>query len=96
MRGKNNMKKRIFTWLLAVCMAASILAVPAGAAGTVTFSDVWDRDTAVAVEALRLMGVLDGYGDGSFRPDAQLTRAQFADIWEQSRETPDGFMGMFF
>ena len=77
MRGKNNMKKRIFTWLLAVCMAASILAVPAGAAGTVTFSDVWDRDTAVAVEALRLMGVLDGYGDGSFRPDAQLTRAQF-------------------
>ena len=26
----------------------------------------------------------------------QLTRAQFADIWEQSREMPDGFMGMFF
>ena len=26
----------------------------------------------------------------------QLNRAQFADIWEQSREMPDGFMGMFF
>ena len=31
--------------------------------------------------------------DGSV---TQLTRAQFADIWEQSREMPDGFMGMFF
>lgn len=26
----------------------------------------------------------------------KLTRAQFDDMWEQSREMPDGFMGMFF
>ena len=71
------MKQRIFSLLLAVCMAASLLAVPTAAADTVRFSDISDRDTAAAVESLRLMGVLDGYGDGSFRPAAQLNRAQF-------------------
>ena len=71
------MKQRLFALLLAVCMVSSLLAVPASAADTVRFSDVTDQDTAVAVETLRLMGVLDGYGDGSFRPSAQLNRAQF-------------------
>ena len=71
------MKQRIFSLLLAVCMAASLLAVPTAAADTVRFSDISDRDTAAAVESLRLMGVLDGYGNGSFRPAAQLNRAQF-------------------
>ena len=67
------------TFLLAVCMAVSLLAVPAGAANTaaVTFSDLGDKSTAVAVESLRLLGVLDGYGDGTFRPGTVLTRAQF-------------------
>ena len=71
------MRQRIFALLLAVCMASSLLTVPAAAVDTVRFSDVTDQDTAVAVETLRLMGVLDGYGDGSFRPSAQLNRAQF-------------------
>ena len=73
------MRKRIITFLLAVCMAVSLLAVPAGAANakTVTFSDVGDRTTAMAVESLRLLGVLDGYGDGTFRPGTVLNRAQF-------------------
>ena len=73
------MRKRITAWLLSVCMAVSLLAVPAGAAdsATVTFSDIGDRTTAMAVESLRLLGVLDGYGDGTFRPGTVLTRAQF-------------------
>lgn len=71
------MKKRMLTALLAVVMAVTALVVPAGAAETVRFSDVTDSGTAVAVESLRLMGVLDGYGDGTFRPNNQLTRAQF-------------------
>ena len=40
------MKQRIFSLLLAVCMAASLLAVPTAAADTVRFSDISDRDTA--------------------------------------------------
>ena len=72
------MKKRILTWLLAV----SMLGVPAdgacrGGRTATRFSDVSDNYTATAVETLRLMGVLDGYGDGTFRPNAVLTRAQF-------------------
>lgn len=60
-------------------MTVSLLAVPAGAASgaTVTFSDIGDRSTAMAVESLRLLGVLDGYGDGTFRPGTVLNRAQF-------------------
>lgn len=73
------MKKRILSFLLALSLTASLLAVPAGAlsAAVTTFSDVQDSGTAVSVETLRLLGVLDGYGDGTFRPDRSLTRAQF-------------------
>ena len=71
------MGKRVLTALIALVLAASLLVLPVGAAKTVEFSDLTDRSTATAVEALRLMGVLDGYGDGSFRPERQLTRAQF-------------------
>ena len=73
------MKKRIITLFLAACMTVSLLAVPAGAANTaaVTFSDIGDRSTTVAVESLRLLGVLDGYSDGTFRPGTILNRAQF-------------------
>lgn len=71
------MKKRILTWLLTVSMLGSLLTLPAGAAAVTKFSDVSDSYTATAVETLRLMGVLDGYGDGTFRPDTVLNRAQF-------------------
>lgn len=71
------MKKRILTWLLAISMLGSLLTVPAGASAVTNFSDVSDSYTATAVETLRLMGVLDGYGDGTFRPDTVLNRAQF-------------------
>ena len=71
------MKKRLWAALLAVALSLSTLIIPAGAAETMNFSDVSDRNTALAVETLRLMGVLDGYSDGTFRPNQQLTRAQF-------------------
>ena len=71
------MKKRILTWLLAISMLGSLLTVPAGAAAVTKFSDVSDSYTATAVETLRLMGVLDGDGDGTVRPDTILNRAQF-------------------
>ena len=62
---------------MAVSLLVSLLAVPVGAASVTKFSDVSDSYTATAVETLRLMGVLDGYGDGTFRPDTVLNRAQF-------------------
>lgn len=73
------MKKRAISFLLAVCMAVSLAVVPAQAADTsvTNFADISDRDTAAAVESLRLLEVLDGYSDGTFRPGTVLTRAQF-------------------
>ena len=73
------MKKRLISALMAVMLVASLLSLPAHAANTATvrFSDIADNETAVSVESLRLMGVLDGYQDGNFRPNAVLTRAQF-------------------
>lgn len=69
--------KRFWSFLLAAVLASSLLVLPAGAADVVRFSDVTDRSTITAVESLRLMGVLDGYSDNTFRPGAALNRAQF-------------------
>lgn len=71
------MKKRVLSLLLAVCTAVSLLVLPAGAASVTRFSDVSDASTSTNAEVLRLMGVIDGYGDGTFRPDQKLNRAQF-------------------
>ncbi len=72
------MKKRILSLLMAVCMTATLLTLPAGAAATATgFTDISDHSTAVAAECLRLLGAMDGYAGGSFQPEGQVTRAQF-------------------
>ena len=71
------MKKRISALLLSILIAATTCAVPVCAASTSRFSDISNSNTAVTIESLRLMGVLDGYSDGTFRPDGKLTRAQF-------------------
>ena len=82
------MKKRILTGLLAISMLGSLLTVPAGAAAVTKFSDVSDSYTATAVESLRLMGVLDGYGDGTFRPYQDVTRQEFAKILYYAAGSP--------
>ena len=69
------MKRRILAWVLAVCAALSLM-LPAAAA-TTRFSDVSDPTIRQSAEVLRLMGVLDGYADGTFRPGTVLNRAQF-------------------
>jgi len=71
------MKKRIITGLLSIVMLVSTLVVPAEAAGLSSFSDVTSQSAAVEIESLRMMGVLDGYSNGTFRPENHLTRAQF-------------------
>lgn len=69
--------KRVISLILAAALAVSLLVFPAAAAEAVRFSDITDSADVRTVESLRLMGVMDGYGDGSFRPNVQLTRAQF-------------------
>ncbi len=42
------------------------------------FSDQADIQSADAVDALTALGVIEGYTDGSFRPDTTVTRAEMA------------------
>ena len=74
------MRKRILALLLTLMLAVSALAANASAADTTRFSDLTDSETALAAETLRLMGALDGFEDGTFRPGEPLTRAQFCKI----------------
>lgn len=73
--------KRILSLLLTVAMLASCLATVVFAdttKATGKFSDVSsDAVYAKAVETLSLMGVINGYPDGTFGPDKNVTRAEF-------------------
>ena len=72
------MSKKVLAALLAVCMVASLLFVPAAAA---TFNDV-DEDhwASGAIERWAGYGVLNGKDAeaGIFDPSAPMTRAEFA------------------
>ncbi len=65
--------KKMISMLLAAALCLS-LAAPSLAAG---FSDVTDEDTLLSAETLRMLGVINGVGDGRFDPDGLLTRAAF-------------------
>lgn len=42
------------------------------------FSDVNDEDVLEAVERLNAFGIVDGYEDGSYKPERDVTRAEFS------------------
>ncbi len=58
---------------------ADVKAVPVTAAGT-TFSDVKYHANKAAIEALASRAIINGMGDGTFAPDKNMTRAEFATI----------------
>lgn len=66
------MKKRVFAALLCLALLASL--VPAAFA---VFADVPDQETARNAEVLRMLGIMEGDGEGRFRPNSNLTRAEF-------------------
>lgn len=44
------------------------------------FRDIADREDKQAIEALAQQGIIAGYPDGTFRPDANVTRAEFCQM----------------
>lgn len=70
-----NLKKTL-AMVLVVATMLSILVIGAGAA----FTDQADVDYAEAVDVLSSIKVLEGFEDGSFKPDEILTREQAAKI----------------
>ena len=63
--------KKVLALVLAFACAFTMFA---GAA----FSDQADIQSTEAVDALTALGVIEGYTDGSFRPDVTVTRAEMA------------------
>jgi hypothetical protein len=45
-----------------------------------TFSDIQDSYAKLEIESLAAKGILSGFGDGTFKPTASLTRAELAKI----------------
>lgn len=73
----------ILTAAMVLCMsvpmafaADSATGASASAQQTTTFSDLSGKDCENAVSALVKAGIIKGFSDGTFRPDANITRAQ--------------------
>ncbi|MCQ2552945.1 MAG: S-layer homology domain-containing protein [Clostridia bacterium] len=82
------MKKRLIIITLTLALLLS-MAVPSFAASS--FSDITDSRTAAAVEVLRLMGVIEGAGGGTYNPNGTLTRAEFSKLAVVSMHTDADF-----
>ena len=79
--------KRLVTALLAFVMILTCVGIPTFAAD---FSDITDSKVAEAVDKLVGFNIITGYEDGTFRPDNQITRAEFAAIVTRYKGIADG------
>ena len=69
--------KKFLSLVLALVMTMSLVTVSAGAAD---FDDSGDIAYKEAVDVISALGIVDGYSDGTFRPDGSLTRGAAAKI----------------
>lgn len=53
-----------------------------------TFPDIQDNWAQAFIQALAARGIIQGFPDGTFRPNAPVTRAQFAAMIRQAFEQP--------
>ena len=85
--------KRLITVILALSMILTSVGIVGLAASS--FSDISDSKVATAVDKLVAYGIITGYddnGDGvaeSFKPDNQITRAEFAAIVTRMKGVAD-------
>ena len=81
--------KRLITMILAVAVMLSSMGIVALA--ETSFSDIEDSKVAQAVDKLVGFGIITGYEDGTFKPDNQITRAEFAAIVTRMKGVADNF-----
>ena len=65
-----------------VALLMALILVFSSAMSTAVFAneDVVGTDFEVTVGKLKAVGIMEGYPDGSFRPEGEITRAEFAKI----------------
>ncbi|MBR2884919.1 MAG: S-layer homology domain-containing protein [Clostridia bacterium] len=78
--------RAIITLIVTVAMLVTSLGVPAFAA---SFSDITDQRVSEAVDKLVGFNIITGYEDGTFKPDNQITRAEFAAIVTRMKGVAD-------
>lgn len=59
---------------------------PNDPAGAVNFSDTDSHWAKSSIETLVSRGIVNGYADGTFRPEASLTRAEFAAVLARAKD----------
>ncbi len=77
-------------WLVTTVAVLWGVGVSGGVVGAQTFPDITDNLTTAAVEWLVGQEVIEGYTDGTYRPDQPLTRAEMVKIltYAQGVTTP--------
>ncbi len=69
--------KKFLSLVLTLALALSLVTVSAGATD---FDDDGDITYQEAIDVIAGLGIVDGYSDGTFRPDEVLTRGAAAKI----------------
>jgi hypothetical protein len=87
------MPKKHNKFILLLVLATFMLSI-AGTASAATFSDVTASDAAADVYKLNALGIIQGYPDGTFKPDNTITRAEFAKIAVYAAGLQDVASGM--
>ncbi|MDO4300020.1 MAG: S-layer homology domain-containing protein [Clostridia bacterium] len=73
-----------FKWMAVLTLAVSALFTSVAFADDAAFSDVdFSTEQGQAIEKMYNAGYLAGYADGSFKPDATITRAELTRVFNQ-------------
>ena len=71
--------KKVLSLVLVIAMVLSSMSF----AFASTFEDVADTDYEKAINTLAALKVIDGYDDGTFKPEKTITRAEMAKLMVQ-------------
>jgi len=81
--------------LLSVFLALTLVLGSFGMAFGAVPADVVDTEYEEAVSALTTLGIIDGYPDGTFRPDNTITRAELAKLLIAALEMDDDAIRLY-
>ena len=71
------LRKRVLSLLVALCLAVGVCSMSAVAAA---FPDTEGTRYEQAINLVSSLGIMNGYEDGTFRPDGNLTRAEYCTV----------------